>query len=267
MQNQQELSTNKAFSNQSKIFDELDKQNPILQWMRTQIRAHVLTVVKPTNTLLELNAGTGLDAVFFANNGINVVATDNAAGMITEIKKKIIATNLAKNLTVQNCSFNDLSTLKTQTFDAIFSNFGGLNCAENLDNVIKQFDDLLTQNGTATLVIMPPVCPWEIALALKGNFKIAFRRFKKQGAISHLEGVYFNTNYYTPNYVRKAFGKKYKMIALIGLGIISPPPYLENFAIKYPKIYTILTSIDNKINKIPLIRSCGDHYLITMQKL
>lgn len=263
----QEKNANEAFSRQSSVFDGEDKQNPVIQRMRKQVQAHVLALLKPGNRILELNAGTGIDAIFFAGKGFDIYATDNADGMLQVFGNKIKNLGLEEKIQLQKCSFNNLEAIDAGTFDHIFSNFGGLNCAENIEQVIQQFDRLLNPGGMATLVIMPPVCPWELMLALKGNFKIAFRRLKKKGVRSHLEGVYFTTYYYSPEQLLKAFDKnKYSNVSFKGLGILSPPPYLDTFPVKHPCIYSMLCRIEEKIDQRFPFYSWSDHFVITMKK-
>jgi ubiquinone/menaquinone biosynthesis C-methylase UbiE len=262
----QETNVSAAFSAQSAIFDEIDEKNLIIQWMRAKVREHVLAYWKAGESILELNAGTGLDAIYFAQKGINVHATDNASGMLSELSNKVATLGLANKITVQQCSFSELSNLNKTGFNHIFSNFGGLNCTDKLNEVIESFYNLLKPGGTVTLVLMPPVCPWELMLALKGNFKVAFRRLKKGGAPSHLEGKYFMTHYYSSARVKKMFGRNYNVESIKGLGIAIPPPYLEDFPVKHPRIYKSLVSVENSISGLPVFRSCADHFIITMRK-
>jgi ubiquinone/menaquinone biosynthesis C-methylase UbiE len=255
-----------AFSRQSIIFDSLDESNAILQWMRRQVHLHCMKYYKQGETLLELNCGTGIDAVFFATNGLKVHATDIADGMLDELKKKIELKSLSANIATQKCSFKELNTLSHQKFNHIFSNFGGLNCTDELDKVISQFKNLLQPAGTVTLVIMPPVCLWELALALKGNFKTAFRRFRNNGTDSHVEGIHFNSYYYSPSKVSTYFGNEYKLIELKGLACFVPPPYLESIPFKYPKLFKMLTALDEKLSHRFPFNHWADHFIITMQK-
>ncbi len=259
-----------AFSKQSVIFDQLEEDNEILQWMRTQVHDHCLQFFKTGDHILELNCGTGIDAVFFAEYGMKVHATDISEGMLSELKKKIAFKNLDNRISVQQCSFTELTSTsttlsETKKFDHIFSDFGGLNCAENIEHVIAQFKNLLKPGGTVTLVIMPPVCPWEIFLALKGNFKTAFRRFKKNSADSNVEGIHFNTYYFSPSRIIKAFGNEYQVLDLKGLASLVPPPYLENFSKKYPKVFKKLKQADEKLNRTFPFNRWADHFILTMK--
>ncbi len=264
---EQEQKVSDAFSKQSKVFDEADSKNQILQWMRGRVRSHVLNIWKRGDYILELNSGTGIDAVFFAEHGFRVHATDNAPGMLTVLEKKIKDTNLEHAITTQRCSFIELEKLEGKKFNHIFSNFGGLNCTDKLEDVIHSFTTLLKPGGTATLVIMPPVCPWELMYLFKGNFKLAFRRLKKRGAASHLEGVNFTTWYYTPSDVKKMFGKNYAILSIKGLGVAVPPPFLEDFPVKYPSLFKRLIGLENSLASKAPFRSWADHFIITAKKL
>jgi ubiquinone/menaquinone biosynthesis C-methylase UbiE len=264
---EQEEKVSKAFSKQSFTFDEADTKNAILQWMRWRVRKHAINLWKRGDHILELNAGTGIDAVFFAENGFNVHATDNAPGMIDFLKKKIAKGGLEDKITIQGCSYMELGEVENRIFDHIFSNFGGLNCTDKLEVVINSFDRLLKPGGTVTLVIMPPICPWELMYLFQGNFKLAFRRLKGKGTPSHLEGVNFLTWYYSPSVIKKMFGKKYSNFLVTGLGIIVPPPFLSDFPQKYPQLFKKLTSIENNVATKSPFNSWADHFIISAKKL
>lgn len=259
------LAVNRAFTAQSGGYDRYDASNKILIWMRNRVRRHVLQHLKKGDTILELNAGTGLDALFFAQQGYAVLATDLSDGMVQQIEEKIACNHMNQKMRVKQCSYTHLNTLKGETFDYVFSNFGGLNCIPDLTVVTDQIRHLLNPGAILTFVIMPPVCPWEIGKLVKGKWKDAFRRFKKQGSIAHLEGEYFPTFYFTPLEVIKAFGKNFRQISLEGLATLSPPPHADRFPEKYPTTYNILTKADELTCRLPVFRSCNDHFILTVQ--
>ena len=263
--NSQEKNVSAAFSKQAPSFDEYDEKNPILQWMRKRVQDHVLKIVKPNSKMLELNCGTGIDAVFFAQRGFHIHATDNAEGMLNELNKKINTLQLQNHISTEKISFNQLEKLSGKKYDHVFSNFGGLNCADDLAAVIKKIIPLMNENAIATLVIMPKICPWEIALLFKGNFKIAFRRFKKNGVASHLEGEHFKTYYYSPKFIKQAFGTSFEPVALFGLGSFCPPPYMEKFPAKFPKTFNKLLRMDARYSHNVPFRNWADHFVISLR--
>lgn len=261
-----EVNVSDAFSRQSSIFDETYNGNYTTLWMRNRVRKEVLNYIKPQSRLLELNCGTGIDSFFFVNNGHQVVATDNADGMLAQINQKIASTGCEDKITTKKCSFNNLDSLNEGMFDYVYSNFGGLNCTDKLYEVIKGIDTVLKPGGYFTLVIMPTVCPWEIFMLFKGYFKTAFRRFKKGGAPAHLEGVMFQCYYYNPDYIIRHAGSNYTLRDVKGLCITVPPPFIEKFSEKYPRAFKLLEKIENRLwKKKPYNKWC-DHYIITMQK-
>jgi len=258
-------SVNRAFTKQSDGYDVYDASNNILIWMRKQVRGHVLKQLKKGDRILELNAGTGLDALFFAEQGHQVLATDLSDGMVKQIQQKITDRKLGDALQVQQCSYTELDRIGDSGFNYVFSNFGGLNCIPDLTKVIKHLPALLKPGAIVTFVIMPPVCPWEIGKVFKGKWKEAFRRFNKKGAPAHLEGEYFPTFYFSPVQAAASFGPEFKKIKLEGLGTFSPPPYAEKFPERYPAAYKILTWLDEKTSLFPLCRSYADHFILSME--
>ena len=55
-----------AFSKQSTHFDLLYNNNTTIQYKRKRVREHIGKFLSPHSSILELNAGTGEDAVYFA---------------------------------------------------------------------------------------------------------------------------------------------------------------------------------------------------------
>jgi len=255
---------NRAFSKQSEHYDIDDLKNPILTKWRNQVYAHIKKFLKPTSTILELNSGTGIDAIHFAKQGHFIHATDVAEGMISQLRKKI-AKRALLNIFCTQLSFEKLDQLSIEPVDYIFSNFGGLNCTDDLTKVTQHFSSLLKPGGYVTLVIMPPVCLWEWLWIFKGHGKKAFRRFNKNGITAHLEGEYFTTYYYGMHDVKKALGKNFTLISAEGLGALSPPPSKEGFVYQYPRVYKILRRIDKRVRKSFPFNRWADHIIVTFQ--
>jgi ubiquinone/menaquinone biosynthesis C-methylase UbiE len=261
------INVNEAFSRQSVIYDAYEEHHPILQWMRDQVRAHALSFLQPADKILELNAGTGLDAVFFASRGFKVHATDLSDGMISQLKRKVDLLKLHDKITIQQCSFTELEKTRIGPIDYIFSNFGGLNCVADLTLVTRKIPALLKPGGFVTVVMMAPVCPWELALIFRGHFKTAVRRLHRGGVLARVEGVNFMSYYFSPRRVLKAFGNDFKKARLQGLAAVSPPPYMENFPKRHPKLYKFLAAADARISRFPPFNAWADHFILTVQYL
>src|SRR5688572_3095681 len=167
-----------AFNKQAVLFDDLYSRDTIIQYKRKRVRDHVLNWLHPNSHILELNAGTGDDAIYFAKKGHSIHATDFSILMQNLVAEKAKQQNLQKNISCELRSFTDLDNLTDKgPYDMIFSNFAGLNCTNRLENVLQSLDRLLKPGGIVTMVILPKFCLWEFLLLFKGKFKTAFRRF------------------------------------------------------------------------------------------
>ncbi len=263
-----EKAAEKAFSKQSAIFDDIYSSNIIIQYKRQRVRDHLEQFLKPNSKILELNAGTGEDAVWFAQHDHTVHATDISKGMQERLIEKINQNKLEKQVTNELCSFTELQSVKNKgPYDMIFSNFAGLNCTGELDKVLQSFSPLLRPDGIVTLVILPKFCLWESLLFLKGDFKTAFRRFfSSKGVKAHIEGEYFICWYYDPAYVIKNLKEKYEVLSVEGLCTLVPPSYLENFPTKRPSLFNWLKEKENKWKSKWPWKGIGDYYIISLRK-
>jgi ubiquinone/menaquinone biosynthesis C-methylase UbiE len=256
---------NRAFSKQAAHYDELDFINPVLRRWRQQVYDHVNRHIPPGSKILELNAGTGTDALYFVHHGHTVHATDLSDGMIEKIKQKIDRYQLHHRLTCLPCAFEHLDRITERGFDYIFSNFGGLNCVDDLTQVTHHFRALLKPGGFVTLVIMPPVSLWEWLWIFKGHGRKAFRRFEKTGADAQVEGEYFKAWYHSASTIKKAMGNAFALIDQEGLGIFTPPPSKPDFEKKFPRIHKVMTWLEAGLRHRFPLHNWGDHIIITFQ--
>jgi len=257
-----------AFTRQSAIFDELYSPNKIIGYKRERVRAHVAKYLQANSSILELNAGTGEDTTYFAKQGHKVHATDISTGMLQKLEEKVSAAGLQGNVTIEQCSFTALNSLQNKgPYDMIFSNFAGLNCTGELDKVLSSFDTLLVKGGIVTLVLLPPFCLWESLQALRGQFKLAFRRTSSaEGVDANVEGISFKCWYYKPSFVVDAMKDKYTLLGHEGLCTIVPPSYFEHFADKRPVLYKRLTRWENRLCAKWPWKNIGDYYIISFMK-
>ncbi|HVX49543.1 MAG TPA: class I SAM-dependent methyltransferase [Chitinophagaceae bacterium] len=257
-----------AFTKQSHIFDALYADNPIIQYKRQRVRAHAGQFLQPRSHILELNAGTGEDAIYFAQQGHTVHATDVSTGMLQQLQQKATMFKAGSSISTELCSFTQLETLTAKgPYNLIFSNFAGLNCTGNLNTVLQSFNNLLLPGGVATMVIMPPFCLWETLLALRGNFKNAFRRFNSsKGVWANVEGIKFLCWYYKPSYIKKHLPPGFEILSVEGLCAAVPPSYFEGFPARHPQLYKKLTDFEMKHkNRWPWV-CWGDYFIISIRK-
>jgi ubiquinone/menaquinone biosynthesis C-methylase UbiE len=254
-----------AFSRKSVVYDDFGVNHANLQRMRAKVRQHVLEYLHPGDRILELNAGTGGDALFFTRLGYPVHAIDLSPGMVAQIQAKAAENGCQDLLTVQLCSFTDLDQVACGPFHTIFSNMGGVNCISDLGRITQRLERLLIPGGFITWVVMPPVCLWELSQALRGRFRTAFRRLAPGGVLANVEGVQFQTYYFHPKKVRLAFGPHYHPVALQGLSVFTPPADHKEFSSRHPRLYRFLCALDNRLADLTPFNAWGDFYILTLR--
>ena len=253
-----------AFSRKATIYDAFGENHANLARMRRKFYDHIARVMPPGGRLLEINAGTGQDAAELARRGYRIHATDFAPGMLAQIDDKITRYDLGDRLTVQPLSFTELENVTGGPFDGLYSNSGGLNCIADLTAVTRRLPDLLRPGARVTWVIMPRVCPWELAVIPKDS-RVGTRRLRRGGVLAHVEGVHFMTYYFSAAAVRRAFGPRFHPVAQEGLSVFTPPADNKTFAVNHPRLYHTLTLLDDGLSVRWPFNGWGDFFILTME--
>lgn len=260
-----------AFSKQALVFDAYDAGNSIIAYKRRRVRGHVLRYLAPGSSILELNAGTGEDAIFFAQRGYRVHATDIAEGMQAVLREKVRQQGVSDRISSEVCSFTSLENLRNRgPYDLIFSNFAGLNCTRELEKVLLSFRPLLKPGGQVSLVILPSFSLWESLMVFRGRFRTALRRLLagEEGAPAKVEGVHFRCWYYPISYVKRVMTRDgYQLAGLEGLCTLVPPSYIEHFPERHPRLYRILREWEDRSKEKWPWRAIGDYYIISFWRV
>jgi ubiquinone/menaquinone biosynthesis C-methylase UbiE len=253
-----------AFSRKATIYDAFGENHANMARMRRKFYDHVQSVMPHDGYLLELNAGTGQDAVALVERGFRVHATDIAPGMLAQIAEKVSRHGLEGKLTCQHCSFTQLDRVTEGPFDGVYSNSGGLNCTADLTAITHDLPALLRPGARVTWVIMPKICPWELAVSAK-DFRVGTRRLHRHGIVAHVEGVYFKTYYFTARQVRQAFGPRFREVKLEGLSVFTPTADNKTFAVNHDRLYRRLVQLDDLLATRRPFNGWGDFFILTME--
>ncbi|MCH7663324.1 MAG: class I SAM-dependent methyltransferase, partial [Chloroflexi bacterium] len=168
--NSQTESVAESYNRWAENYDDYEVNNQSLARVRNEIYKHVFTFLQSEDRILEINAGTGTDAQYFAQHGYRIHATDLSPKMVNKIDVKIKQFNLSKLMTSQQLSFTDLDILEHNAYQYCFSNIGGLNCIPYIHEVAKNISLVLSPGGVVTMVIMSRICPWEWMEIFRGNY-------------------------------------------------------------------------------------------------
>jgi SAM-dependent methyltransferase len=260
-----------AFDHTATGYDSGFTNTPIGRLQRESVWAYLQDTFNDgfPEKVLELNCGTGEDAVFFANHGSNVLATDVSEKMLEVTQDKIAQHDLTGKITTGRLDiFNIGNETFDDRFDLVFSNFGGLNCVDagTLQSLFEKMPAQLNPGGRMILVIMPRFCAWE-SIYFLSRLRVgeAFRRRKKDGQQASIGDASITTWYHDPAQVQEWSSAYFKIKHIQPIGIAVPPSYFKKTFINHHKILKNLNAAEKKLNKFKPLSRMADHYLIDLE--
>ena len=227
----------------------------------------------PGSRLLEIGCGTGLDTAFLAGLGCQVVACDPSEEMVSRAMCRLARQGLGDRATVMPCGLHELPTYldalaQTGPFDGVVSNFGALNCVADLAPLGRLAERYLRPHGQMILVLMSRVCAVEAAyFTVTGRKQLVARR-RRDGAVSvPVAGVDVPTFFHRTAEVCRALGPGMRLVALEGIGVAIPPPYLEPRWLQLPPgVRRLISGVDGVLARWPGFNRIGDHILLRFRK-
>ena len=213
--------------------------------------------------ILEINCGTGLDAVHLAEHGVRVVACDISPRMIELAREHARAANVLECVAPRVLPTEQIGSLVAEgPFDGAFSSFSGLNCVEDLNAVRSNLARLMRPRGALVASVMGRFVPWEFVwFAAHGNFRAAIRRWKPKASY-RLEGDGIAVMVRSVAEMARAFAPEFQLTGWKGVGIAVPPSYMEKWAARAVAFTHGLAHIDRALARLPLIRGMADCALL-----
>jgi SAM-dependent methyltransferase len=264
------LQTQEAFDGVAASYHGSNAENITLCAMRARVREAVHAFVPSGSHILDAGCGPGGDAEHLARRGYRVTAIDWSPAMVDEARRRVRAAGLADRVDVLHAGIHEIHRLAPVdvSFDAVYSNFGPLNCVDDLPAAARLIARRLRTGGVLVASVIGRVCPWELALYLaRGHLSRAAIRFRRGLVPVPLEGHTVWTQYYTPGAFERIFAAAgFARVALRALGLFAPPPYVQGFAARHPALVDALQRLDDRAGAWPGFRAFGDHFLIVMRK-
>ena len=277
-----------AFDDSAATYDDAFTESTIGRLLRAAVWRRLDAQFRAGDRVLELNCGTGADAIHLAQRGVHVLATDVSEAMLAVTRRKVAQAGMEELVQVAKLDIADLaawgSSLRSETRDqrsqdddsspsrdpisdlrppvsGLLSNFGGLNCVADLAGVAQALAGLLKPGGRAILCIMGPLAPWEWAWYLRqGQVGKAFRRLRRDGV--PWRGL--TIRYPSITALRRAFAPMFTVQRVSAIGALLPPSYVEPWAARHPALLARLNRIERRLETAWPLPWLADHYLIEM---
>jgi SAM-dependent methyltransferase len=256
-----------AFDRLAEEYDAAFTDSNIGRAQRSAVWTCAKEIFKPGSRILELNCGTGEDAVHFAGEGFRITACDVSPGMIARAREKSRQMPGRERLEFHVRSTETIADLLlSKPFEGVFSNFSGLNCVKSLKDLATTLEPMVRPGAPLLLCFSTRYCLWEIAwYLLRADLPRSFRRCSGFHE-ARLRGVTIPVYYPTCRKIRECFAGGFRLVDIYGIGITVPPSYTERWIAKHPEFLKRLVSVDNRLRRIPVLRVLGDHMLLHFER-
>ncbi len=231
--------------------------------MRSAVWRRLAVRFAPGARVLEMNCGTGEDALWMAQRGVSVLATDISPLMLRVAEAKLSGMPAAAGVRFRQLAWEQLGSLEEKPFDGMLSNFGGLNCVHDLRGAARSLAGKLQRGAIAILCIMGPMVAWEWGwFLLRGKPAAAFRRMQRNG----VEWSGIPIHYPSIAATRRAFAPEFRMVRVGAVGALLPPPYTEHWMDRHPRLLGTLNRMERWCETTWPLPQLADHYLIEFER-
>jgi len=235
-----------AFDQIAPQYDQIWTRSAVGRLQREAVWRHIGVLFERGETVLDLGCGTGEDALGLMGAGLRVRAIDASSEMVRIARDRGVD---AEVLSIENCG------LLNDTFHAVLSNFGALNCVEDLESLAEPLARLIRPGGYMAICIIGRFCAWETAWALlRGQPAKAFRRWRK----SVISSLGIRVFYPSRRRLEAAFRPKFTLVKWCGIGLFVPPSYVTGLS---AGLLGKLDAFDRRVAHWPLLRGLCDHRL------
>jgi SAM-dependent methyltransferase len=249
-----------AFDDMAATYDATFTDTKIGRALREIVWSRLEQVFRPSQRILELGCGTGEDAVRLASRGVRVVATDPSPQMIRVARHKASVGNCHEHIEFRCVAMEDIGSFGDgDVFDGVLSNFGAVNCVQDLRALIADVADRLAPGAPLLWVVMGRNAPWEWAwFLLKGQWRKAWRRLRPDG--SEWRGL--TISYPTPSRMRSLLLPYFTVTRLAPLGVALPPTYAAAWLGRSPVAARVLTRLEGWAQRSSMFASWSDHFIV-----
>jgi hypothetical protein len=152
-------------------------------------------------------------------------------------------------------------------YDGALSNFGALNCVPDRRPVAELLARGVRPGGRVALVVMSPLCPWEIGWHLaRGRPNDALRRLRSGAEARVGEGPGVRVWYPSPRRLRRELTPHFRHLETLGVGALLPPSYLSPLVERRPALFEALALAERRAaGRLPW-RVLNDHYLSIFER-
>ena len=250
--------------------------NEITIRMRKIFRRALLDAFHPGERVIEIGCGTGIDALWLVEQGLEVVATDISQGMVDRVAEKARAMGLRSSLLCRKLAAKDIGVLGQEfgleSFDGAYSHAGALNMEPELARVPAQLGPLLREHSPFVCSVINRTSLFEIVFYLSVlRPRKAFRRLGDPVPIpisrsGPLQRYVVPSRFYTPRETRRIFEERFVLEKLQAMELFLPPANLTGEYSFLKPIFAPLEALERQLSTTYPWNGWGHHTIFTFRR-
>ncbi|MBZ5497282.1 MAG: class I SAM-dependent methyltransferase [Acidobacteriia bacterium] len=257
-----------AFDEIAESYDGSFTDTMIGRELRQIIWRNLQGIFQPGAHVLELNCGTGEDAVWLAGRKVRVLATDGSSAMLETAGRKAVLHGMSDKIEFLQLDLaSPFAGWPDFKFDGALSNFGGLNCVSDLGPLAGMLAQRIRPGGHLIMVLMGRWCFWEILwYMLRLQPQVAFRRRLQGGRAARIGNGSIGVWYPSVGTLRRIFSPQFRLRRLLGLGVFLPPSYLQEAITRRRHLHHLLRRLETLTAATWIFGRFGDHILFDFER-
>lgn len=239
-----------AFDSIAARYDEVWTNSAVGRAQRDAVWRATNELFRRGDRILDIGCGTGEDAAHFTMRGVAVHAIDASPAMIEIASER-------GGFSTAVLGVEELAELRG-TFDGAISNFGALNCVEDLPSVVRHLAARVRARGPVAICTIGRFCAWEtLYFACRLDFVRVLRRLRGTASFSPAATA-IQIHYPSVAELSAAFAPHFELQRWSGIGLLVPPSYVH-----LPSaVVRVLGAIDRVAARLQVLRALADHRLL-----
>ena len=229
---------------------------PSTRLFRFRLIDRIVRGVPPGSRILDVGSGSGEDAVWLASLGVRVRGVDPSPGMVEVARAKASRAHSAAEFQCGSLT----SVTSPEPFDAVYSNFGAMNCVP-LDAWVEPLARLVRPGGRVFLVL---IGKRPLPEFLRFGPKVWKRRLEPQAPVGGGRSIW--VNYPDPREVERALRPVFKVDGTETFGVLVPPPGMAAWPRRHPLAFGFLAAMEMALTRARALCGFSDHFLIALTR-
>ena len=257
------------FDNIAAEYDQHILGNRMNRLLRDRSLALLRATFRPSDRLLELGCGSGMETMQLLQDGHEILAVDISEKMLEVVRAKARAAGVAERFSGIRSRASELGALVPALggpFDGAYSTYGALNCEPDLTPVARALGELVPPGRPFVGGIYNRWCLFEI-LGYGATFQWdrALGRRANPVPVGASRFCVDTYAYSVPEFIAR-FRPWFESERLLGVPVVLPPSDLTSYAEQFSRRFDRLAALDRALGGVWPLSTLGDHFLVVLRR-